>query len=193
MTTPEQIKEDIREVLGRISKATGIKAADIVRGTSRQLGHVQARQTAFHLLSQKGHGATVIAEAFGLSRNGVASSIMRYQTEGRHADDELEGVAKSTAILDAVHKATGVPPQVVRGTCRTLEASYARFLAMKLYAETRPWSSNLDAALSVGKRDPGTGRHGLMRAEYLLANDAEFRQAHARARAELGLETATAH
>lgn len=190
MTTTDQIKDDLHEVLSRISKATGIKAADIVRGTSRVLGHVQARQTAFHLLSEKGHGATTIAEAFGLSRNGVASSIMRYQVEGRKAEQELQGVTKSDAILDAVHAVTGVPPAVIRGTCRTLAASYARFLAMRLYHETHPWSSNLDAALAVGKRDPGTGRHGLMRAEYLLANDEEFRKAHAIARQKLGLEHA---
>lgn len=93
-------------------------------------------------------------------------------------------------ILAAVHKATGAKPEEILTDTRTARVAIARFLAMRLYHETHPWSSNLDAALAVNKRDPGTGRHGLMRAEYLLANDPDFRQAHARARAELGLEPA---
>lgn len=93
-------------------------------------------------------------------------------------------------ILDAVHHATGARPDEILTDTRTARVALARFLAMRLYHETHPWSSNHDAALAVGKRDPGTGRHGLMRAEYLLEHDEEFRKAHAVARQKLGLEHA---
>jgi len=88
-------------------------------------------------------------------------------------------------IIEAVHEATGATPTEITSDVRTARVSIARFLAMRLYRDTHPWSSNQDAALSVGKRDPGTGRHGLMRAAYLLANNAEFQQAHAKAREAL--------
>ncbi len=93
-------------------------------------------------------------------------------------------------ILDAVHHATGARPDEITADCRIARVAIARFLAMRLYSETHPWSSNLDAALAVKKRDPGTGRHGLMRAEYLLEHDEDFRKAHAVAREKLGLEHA---
>lgn len=81
-------------------------------------------------------------------------------------------------ILTAVHHATGASADEILTDCRTARVAIARFLAMRLYHDTHPWSSNQDAAIAVGKRDPGTGRHGLMRAAYLLENDAEFQQAH---------------
>ena len=88
-------------------------------------------------------------------------------------------------ILAAVHEATGCEPGDIKSDVRNARVSIARFLAMRLYRDTHPWSSNQDTALSVGKRDPGTGRHGLMRAAYLLEHNAEFQQAHTKAREAL--------
>lgn len=85
---------------------------------------------------------------------------------------------KPNEILLAVESATGVPVDHMLADNRLAKTSIARYLAMRLYHDTHPWSSNQDAALAVGKKDPGTGRHGLMRAAYLLENDAEFQQAH---------------
>lgn len=99
-------------------------------------------------------------------------------------------IPRPDEILLAVESATGVPPSVILADNRVLRTSYARFLAMLLYKETHAWVSNHDVAQIVGKKDPSTGRHGLMRAEYLLANDEEFRKAHAVARQKLGLEHA---
>jgi len=99
-------------------------------------------------------------------------------------------------ILAAVHHATGAKPTEITSDVRTARVSIARFLAMHLYHATHPWSSNQDAALAVGKRDPGTGRHGLMRAAYLLDHDPDFRRAYDAAARELGLQpakTSTAH
>jgi chromosomal replication initiation ATPase DnaA len=93
-------------------------------------------------------------------------------------------------ILHAVHHATGATPAEINADNRTNRIALARFLAMHLYHATHPWSSNQDAALAVGKRDPGTGRHGLMRAAYLLENDADFRRAYDAASRELGLQPA---
>jgi len=84
------------------------------------------------------------------------------------------------SILAAVHEATGVSPDSITSDKRTAQVATARFLAMRIYAETHPWSSNQDAAKSVGKLDPSTGRHGLMRAAYMLENDPAFRDAHKR-------------
>jgi len=91
-----------------------------------------------------------------------------------------------TEILAAVHHATGVTASEILADQRTAQVSTARFLAMLLYAESRPFASNHDAAMAVGKKDPSTGRHGLMRARYLLANAADFRAAYDQARASLG-------
>jgi len=88
-------------------------------------------------------------------------------------------------ILTAVHHATGTTPQELTETGRTSRVATARFLAMRLYHETHPWSSNQDAAKAVGKLDPSTGRHGLMRAAFLLENDADFKAAYDSARNEL--------
>ena len=85
-------------------------------------------------------------------------------------------------ILAAVHEATGASADEILTDRRTARVSIARFLAMRLYKDTHPWSSNQDAAMAVGKLDPGTGRHGLMRAAYLLEHNDEFKQAHAKAR-----------
>ena len=85
-------------------------------------------------------------------------------------------------ILLAVESATGIPTRAMLADNRLHATSHARFLAMLIYREAHPWSSNLDAALAVGKKDPGTGRHGLMRAAYLLQNDEQFKAAYARAR-----------
>ena len=88
-------------------------------------------------------------------------------------------------ILSAVYQATGARPDEITSDVRTARVSIARFLAMLLYQEGDPWSSNQDAALAVGKIDPGTGRHGLMRARYLMENDADFQIAHGKATAIL--------
>lgn len=85
-------------------------------------------------------------------------------------------------ILIAVEGATGVPPHVILSDNRVLRNSYARFMAMQLYRETHPWASNHDVAQAVGKKDPSTGRHGLMRAEFLLDTDETFRAAMQKAR-----------
>jgi chromosomal replication initiation ATPase DnaA len=85
-------------------------------------------------------------------------------------------------ILSAVYHATGARPEEITSDVRTARVSIARFLAMLLYQEGHPWSSNQDAALAVGKIDPGTGRHGLMRARHLLATDEQFQAAHAKAK-----------
>ena len=84
-------------------------------------------------------------------------------------------------ILHAVELATGVPITAILADNRLQATAYARFLAMLLVKELRPWSTNLDAALAVGKKDAGTGRHGLMRGRYLLENDPQFQLAHKRA------------
>lgn len=84
-------------------------------------------------------------------------------------------------ILAAVEQATGASAEEIKADTRTARVSIARFLAMRLYHETHPWSSNLDAAMAVNKKDPGTGRHGLMRADYLLKHDEAFQLAHKRA------------
>ena len=84
-------------------------------------------------------------------------------------------------ILHAVEQATGVPTTAILADNRLQATSYARFLAMLLVKELHPWSSQQDAAKAVGKRDPSTGRHGLMRAAYLMENDEAFRAAHKRA------------
>jgi chromosomal replication initiation ATPase DnaA len=88
---------------------------------------------------------------------------------------------KTKDILLAVESATGVPVSAMLADNRLHATSYARFLAMRIFAETHPWASHLDAAKAVGKKDPSTGRHGLMRSEYLMENDAAFRLAHKRA------------
>lgn len=88
---------------------------------------------------------------------------------------------KPDQILKAVESATGVPVDAMLADNRLARTSIARYLAMRLYHETHPWSSNMDAALAVGKKDPGTGRHGLMRADYLLKHDEAFQLAHKRA------------
>ena len=92
---------------------------------------------------------------------------------------------KPYEILMAVEAATGVPPSVILTDNRVARTSYARFLAMLLFAEINPHASNHDAAKFVGKLDPSTGRHGLMRARFLLENDEAFREAHAAAREAL--------
>jgi chromosomal replication initiation ATPase DnaA len=85
-------------------------------------------------------------------------------------------------ILSAVYQATGARPDEITSDVRTARVSIARFLAMLLYQEGHPWSSNQDAALAVGKIDPGTGRHGLMRARHLMQNDEQFKAAYAKAK-----------
>ncbi len=97
---------------------------------------------------------------------------------------------KPYEILCAVDCATGVPPYAILADNRLQRTQYARYLAMHLYRATHPFSTHMDAALAVGKRDPGTGRHGLMRAAYLLENDPDFRRAYEQAAKELGLQTA---
>jgi hypothetical protein len=84
-------------------------------------------------------------------------------------------------ILLAVESATGVPVSAILADNRLHATNYARFLAMRLYADTHPWASNLDAAKAVDRKDPSTGKHGLMRSEYLMENDPAFRLAHKRA------------
>lgn len=84
-------------------------------------------------------------------------------------------------ILAAVEQATGASAEEILTDRRTARVAIARFLAMHLYRETHPWSSNQDAAMAVGRIDPSTGRHGLMRADYLLKNDEAFQLAHKRA------------
>lgn len=84
-------------------------------------------------------------------------------------------------ILAAVEQATGASAEEIKADTRTARVAIARFLAMRLYHETHPWSSNLDAAMAVNKKDPGTGRHGLMRAAHLLQHDEAFQLAHKRA------------
>jgi chromosomal replication initiation ATPase DnaA len=86
-------------------------------------------------------------------------------------------------IIEAVYQATGARPEEITSDVRTARVSIARFLAMLLYSEAHPWSSNHDAAQAVGKMDAGTGRHGLMRARHLMEHDAEFQIAHAKAKA----------
>ena len=88
----------------------------------------------------------------------------------------------AAAIIAAVAAATNTTEAELLTDCRTPRVSIARFLAMLIYREAHPWSSNLDAALAVGKKDPGTGRHGLMRAAYLLQNDEQFKAAYAKAK-----------
>jgi chromosomal replication initiation ATPase DnaA len=83
-----------------------------------------------------------------------------------------------TQILAAVQHATGAKPEEILSDVRTARVAIARFLAMLLYAESHPWSSNQDAALAVGKKDAGTGRHGLMRGRHLLATDERFQTAY---------------
>ena len=72
-------------------------------------------------------------------------------------------------ILAAVHEATGVPPSEILTDRRTAQVSTARFLAMRLYADSHPWAANHDAAKAVGKIDPGTGRHGLITSHFQQA------------------------
>jgi len=91
-------------------------------------------------------------------------------------------MTRTPDIIEAVAKATNTTKDELLADCRTPRVSIARFLAMLLYHESHPWSSNLDAALAVGKKDAGTGRHGLMRARYLLENDEAFRMAYGRAK-----------
>jgi len=88
-------------------------------------------------------------------------------------------------IIEAVHEATGATPTEITSDVRTARVAIARFLAMLLYAESHPWSANIDAALAVNRVDPGTGRHGLMRARYLLENDDNFKLAYGRAKKTL--------
>jgi chromosomal replication initiation ATPase DnaA len=88
-------------------------------------------------------------------------------------------------IIDAVHQATGARPEEITSDVRTARVAIARFLAMLLYHESHPWSANIDAALAVNKKDAGTGRHGLMRARYLMENDPSFQAAHQKATALL--------
>ena len=88
-------------------------------------------------------------------------------------------------ILAAVEQVTGESPGDINSHRRTRGIAYARFLAMLLYSESRPMHSNQEVAAFVGKADPSTGRHGLMRARYLLANDQSFQQAHQSAKALL--------
>lgn len=85
-------------------------------------------------------------------------------------------------ILLAVESATGVPPHVILSDNRVVRNSNARFLAMALFKDLNPWATNHDVALAVGKKDPSTGRHGLMRAAHLLETDPEFRAAMDRAK-----------
>lgn len=95
---------------------------------------------------------------------------------------------KPYEILIAVESATGVPPHAILADNRLARTSYARFLAMLLFAEINPHASNHDAARFVGKIDPSTGRHGLMRARHLLEHDLDFRVAYDRARKSLGIQ-----
>lgn len=81
-------------------------------------------------------------------------------------------------ILAAVLHATGESPETILSDKRTQGVSYARFLAMLLYSESRPMHSNHEVAMFVGKVDSSTGRHGLMRARYLMENDPSFQRAH---------------
>jgi chromosomal replication initiation ATPase DnaA len=95
-------------------------------------------------------------------------------------------------ILAAVEEATGAKASEILTDKRTAHVATSRFLAMLLYAETHPWNSNQDAAMAVGKLDPGTGRHGLMRARHLLQHDPDFRVAYDRARKSLGIQPVAA-
>lgn len=89
---------------------------------------------------------------------------------------------EQATIIAAVAAATNTTEAELLTDCRTPRVSIARFLAMLIYSEEHPWSSNLDAARAVGKKDPSTGRHGLMRAAHLLHNDEQFKAAYANAK-----------
>ena len=112
------ITSDLREILAAASSATNLRAADIVRGSGRSIGHVPARHAVFWLLERKGHGATHIAEVFGLSRTGVQASLARIGIHGRVRDiidatraklrDPRFRAERATAILrHSTESATG--------------------------------------------------------------------------------------
>ena len=104
MTTkhPQNLATDLRQTLAAISAATGITAGDIVTGTSRALGHVNARHAAFWLLSRKGHAMSEIALAFGQQTRVVRACVgqVGFHSKARDVIEKAQAHARATAILN---------------------------------------------------------------------------------------------
>ena len=81
-------------------------------------------------------------------------------------------------ILNAVYSATGVHPLDIMGKTRTEQVAVARFLAMLIYAESRPFASDNETGRAFGKQGHGTGRHALKRARAMMESDANFQRAY---------------
>lgn len=100
MTTTDQIKDDLAAVIEAASRATGIPAKDIVRGTGRANGEVAARHAVYYLMARRGHGTTAIANAFGQTRSGVDACIRRVRI-GTKAWDAVEKTRRKLGLEHA--------------------------------------------------------------------------------------------
>jgi len=88
-------------------------------------------------------------------------------------------------IIEAASIATNTSREEITGPVRTQRVSYARFLAMLIYAEENPWSSNRDAANAVHRAEASTGLWGLRRARQLMETDQQFQTAYRKAKLTL--------
>lgn len=85
-------------------------------------------------------------------------------------------------LRQAVATATGCTVEELLSPIRTQARANSRFVLAILAKQTNPWCSNGEIAKIMGKTDPGTGRHALIRAAHLMETDPEFRAAMERAK-----------
>lgn len=77
---------DVWEILLMLREVTGLRAADIVRGSSTALGHVATRYAALRMLADRGHERVAIAEAFDISTRNVHHAISKATIHSKSRD-----------------------------------------------------------------------------------------------------------
>lgn len=77
---------DVEEILLMLREVTGLKATDIVRGSSKALGHVTTRYAAIRMLADRGHERTAIAQAFDISKRNVHHAISKATIHSKSRD-----------------------------------------------------------------------------------------------------------
>jgi len=84
--TTNQLAAGVREILLMLTATTGLRAADIVRGSSTALGHVATRYAALRMLADRGHEHRSIAAAFDISRRNVQWAIQKATIHSKPRD-----------------------------------------------------------------------------------------------------------
>ena len=85
-TTTNQLAADVREILLMLTATTGLRAADIVRGSSTAMGHVATRYAALRMLADRGHERLAIAQAFDISKRNVHHAILKATIHSKSRD-----------------------------------------------------------------------------------------------------------